>query len=63
MPAQIGGHTHHASFLAQGLRNNAIALWQQKSAIYALENASVAHVEGVGILRMTHRAATEKSRV
>ncbi|TNC63114.1 hypothetical protein [Rubellimicrobium roseum] len=37
--------------------------WRRHSPIIAVENASVAHVEGISILRMTHRAATENTRV
>jgi hypothetical protein len=40
-----------------------IAEWREQSPIIAWENASVSHVEGVGILRMTHRADTENAKV
>ena len=37
--------------------------WRTTNYIYAVENASVSHVEGVSILRMAHRAATERKAV
>ena len=37
--------------------------WRTASPVIAVENASVSHVEGVSILRMTHRAATENAKV
>lgn len=37
--------------------------WLESSPLLALEHQSVAHVEGVGILRMTHRADTENTSV
>lgn len=40
-----------------------IAEWRQMSPIIAFENASVTHVEGISFLRMSHRAATENTRV
>ena len=40
-----------------------IKAWQEASPLIVLENTSVAHVEGVGILRMSHHAATENSTV
>ena len=38
-------------------------LWQVDSPIVAIENNSVSHVEGVGILRMVHRADTNNCKV
>lgn len=35
--------------------------WQEQSPIIAIEEAHVSHVEGVGILRMVNRAATENT--
>lgn len=40
-----------------------IGSWRRDSPLIAVENQSVAHVEGVGILRMTHRADTENCKV
>ncbi|PWE33434.1 hypothetical protein DDZ14_04330 [Maritimibacter sp. 55A14] len=37
--------------------------WRTASPVIAFENASVSHVEGVSILRLTHRAATENAKV
>jgi hypothetical protein len=37
--------------------------WQSSGWVFAFENASVSHVEGVSILRLTHRAATENAKV
>lgn len=35
--------------------------WRESSQIYAVENASVPHIEGVSILRMAHRAQTDNA--
>ena len=35
--------------------------WRDYSPIIAVENAHVAHIEGIGILRMVHRADTENT--
>ncbi len=40
-----------------------IADWRGRSPIIAVENTSVSHVEGVSVLRMAHRAATENCKV
>lgn len=45
----------------KGLRE-IIEEWRATSPVIAIENQSVGHVEGIGILRMTHRAATDNSR-
>jgi hypothetical protein len=37
--------------------------WCATSPVIAFENASVSHVEGVSILRMSHRAGTENAKV
>lgn len=37
--------------------------WQSSGWVFAFENASVSHVEGVSILRMAHRAGTENAKV
>lgn len=37
--------------------------WRTASPVVAVENTSVSHVEGVGILRMVHRADTENVKV
>lgn len=37
--------------------------WQSSGWVFAFENASVSHVEGISILRLTHRAATENAKV
>lgn len=37
--------------------------WPEAKALVAIEHASVPHIEGVGILRMTHLADTENMRV
>ncbi len=36
--------------------------WGESNALMAIENASVRHIEGVGILRMTHRADTDNAK-
>ena len=36
--------------------------WGESNALMAVENASVRHIEGVGILRMTHRADTDNAK-
>jgi hypothetical protein len=36
--------------------------WGESNALMAVENASVPHVEGIGILRMTHRADTDNTK-
>ena len=48
----------------EGNRNAAeiIARWRSSSYLAAIEHGSVPHVEGVGILRMTHWADTENAR-
>jgi hypothetical protein len=57
--------TDHKPWAVERDLSQLINRWQETSsrdsALMALENQSVAHVEGVGILRMTHRAATENS--
>lgn len=37
--------------------------WRSSGWVFAFENASVSHVEGVSILRMAHRAGTENAKV
>ncbi len=37
--------------------------WRNASPVIAFENASVSHVEGVSVLRLTHRAKTENMKV
>ena len=37
--------------------------WRTTSPVIAFENASVSHVEGVSVLRLTHRAKTENMKV
>ena len=37
--------------------------WQESGFVFAFEKNSVSHVEGVSILRMTHRAGTENAKV
>ena len=37
--------------------------WQSSGWVFAFENASVSHVEGISVLRLTHRAATENTKV
>ena len=37
--------------------------WKNSGWIFAFENASISHVEGVSILRLTHRASTDNARV
>ena len=37
--------------------------WQSSGWVFAFENASVSHVEGVSVLRLTHRAKTENMKV
>ena len=37
--------------------------WRNASPVIAFENASVTHVEGVSILRLTHRAGTDNAKV
>ena len=37
--------------------------WQSSGWVFAFENASVSHVEGVSVLRLTHRAATDNAKV
>ena len=37
--------------------------WQSSGWVFAFENASVSHVEGVSVLRLTHRAATDNTKV
>ena len=37
--------------------------WRTASPVIAFENASVSHVEGVSVLRLTHRAATDNAKV
>lgn len=36
--------------------------WQRTNPLCAIEHASVPHIEGIGILRMTHRADTDNSK-
>lgn len=36
--------------------------WQQQNFLTAIEHASVPHIEGIGILRMTHRADTDNAK-
>lgn len=40
-----------------------VSIWMHESPIIAIANTSVLHVEGVGILRMVHRADTENCKV
>ena len=40
----------------------AVRFWAENNLLMAIENASVPHVEGVGILRMTHRADTDNAK-
>ena len=42
--------------------NDIVISWLGDSPIVAVENSSVDHVEGVGILRMVHRADTENCK-
>jgi len=37
--------------------------WRTASPVIAFENVSVPHVEGVSVLRLTHRAGTENAKV
>ena len=37
--------------------------WRNSSPVIVIENASVSHVEGVSVLRMTHRATTKNAKV
>jgi len=37
--------------------------WKNSGCVFAFENASVSHVEGISILRMAHRAGTENAKV
>lgn len=37
--------------------------WQSSGWVFAFENASVSHVEGISVLRLTHRAATDNAKV
>ncbi len=37
--------------------------WRNSSPVIAFENASVSHVEGVSVLRLSHRAKTENMKV
>ena len=39
-----------------------VRFWDENNLLMAIENASVPHVEGVGILRMTHRADTNNAK-
>ena len=36
--------------------------WERRGFLAAIEHASVPHIEGVGILRMTHRADTDNAK-
>lgn len=36
--------------------------WQRQGFLTAIEHASVPHIEGIGILRMTHRADTDNAK-
>ena len=49
--------------LASADLSQIIGEWREASPIVALENTSVSHVEGVGILRLAHRASTENVSV
>lgn len=40
-----------------------VSIWMQSSPVIAIENTSVSHVEGVGILRMVLRADTVNNKV
>ena len=35
--------------------------WPEQAVLRAIEHASVPHIEGIGILRMTHRAHTDNT--
>lgn len=37
--------------------------WRTASPVIAFENASVSHVEGISVLRLTHRAVTDNAKV
>jgi hypothetical protein len=39
-----------------------VRTWRHFNALAAIESASVPHIAGVGILRMTHRADTENAK-
>ena len=36
--------------------------WERQPYLSAVEHASVRHIEGIGILRMTHRADTDNAK-
>ncbi|MBA3323868.1 MAG: hypothetical protein H0T41_00825 [Rhodobacteraceae bacterium] len=55
--AIFGAHEGLGADLAESMRH-----WQRANVLCAIEHASVPHTEGVGILRMTHRADTENTR-
>ena len=44
-------------------RPQLIEEWQNNNKMFAVENVSVSHVEGISILRLTHRAATDNAKV
>lgn len=60
--AYIAFIEHHREDGAESLPfEQVLHLWREHTPIIAIEEAHVSHVEGVGILRMVHRAATENT--
>lgn len=60
--AYIAYLEHHRNFGEESRPiDQMIRSWREDSPIIAIEEAHVPHVEGVGILRMVHRAATENT--
>jgi hypothetical protein len=65
-PESGAGKLSHAIFCAH---DNPMAApeeieqhWQRQGFLTAIEHASVPHIEGIGILRMTHRADTDNAK-
>ena len=49
--------------LLDGSLEEVLEEWRAASPVIAIENKSVSHVEGVSILRMVHRANTQRTKV
>lgn len=65
-PESSAGKLSHAIYC---MHNNPAAApakieqhWQRQGFLTAIEHASVPHIEGIGILRMTHRADTDNAK-
>lgn len=61
--AYLVAHLHESAGQITKSLPQLIEEWRTSSPVIVIENTSVSHVEGVSVLRMTHRAATKNAKV